>query len=81
MKVLIQWHEEVEYESEITVDDDEIRAWLAESGYTGEITEGIVKDFLTSGDQSAWFDHVDLTRDCTGVPERTLDFIQQILPG
>lgn len=78
MKVTLEWSEQVTYVSEVEVDEGEIRLWLADEdpervNPQHEVTAENVREFLTAGDESDWFELCDTDTDFHSVEERTLD--------
>jgi hypothetical protein len=79
MKLSITWSEEVSYQSEIEVDDEEVRRWVAEGGLEFDTFEEAVEAFVRE-DDAVWFEQCDITTDCTSVDERELGDVVPMIP-
>lgn len=92
MKVKLEWTEEVTYHTVLEIDEAElakIRQWKT-MDFKGvyhpedevpEVVLADVADWLTSGEESDWFDRCDATRDLYGVTDRTLEGVTEVKEG
>jgi hypothetical protein len=84
LEVQIEWSEEVNYRSVITVDAAEVMDWLNEGAAQGKVTDPSqikvkdVREFLRNGDDADWFEQCDPTKDFFSVDDRSLDDVRSL---